>query len=214
MNTPRNVLFIMLWFMRGKSGAIMVNHRLLRHGKLVAGTLASVNLALSAGPINKTHDGRRVLMPIRRKVFRIEARPRRRAPRSRRARHRRGRGARSPARRAADGLRQLKDETDSIFHAIKETKQEIAALHGCGLSAAESNGVRRRARRGGRRSRTGHSADPCRRGSDRSGQQQAHGADRPQPRIKRRPGTSARRSSASSKPAISTTSPGSASARS
>ncbi len=79
-------------------------------------------------------------MPIRRKVFRIEASL--------------GAAARGHAATGVssapftgtpptEGLRQLKDETDSIFHAIKETKQEIAALHGCGLSAAESNGVRR-----------------------------------------------------------------------
>jgi chemotaxis protein CheZ len=41
-----------------------------------------------------------------------------------------------------DGLRQLKDETDSIFRAINRTKQEIAALHVSGLSGAENGRVR------------------------------------------------------------------------
>ena len=40
---------------------------------------------------------------------------------------------------ARDGLRELKDETDSIFRAINRTKQEIAALHVSGLNS-EGNG--------------------------------------------------------------------------
>jgi chemotaxis protein CheZ len=36
-----------------------------------------------------------------------------------------------------DGLRQLKDETDSIFRAINRTKQEIATLHVGGISTGD-----------------------------------------------------------------------------
>jgi chemotaxis protein CheZ len=39
---------------------------------------------------------------------------------------------------AAEGLRQLKDETDTIQRAINRTKQEIATLHVNGLNAPES----------------------------------------------------------------------------
>ena len=99
-----------------------------------------MNLALSAGPINKTQRGGGFSCQYDARCFA-----------SRRASPAAARGpaaagtAEAPVTGTppADGLRQLKDETDSIFHAIKETKQEIAALHGCGLSAAESNGVRR-----------------------------------------------------------------------
>jgi chemotaxis protein CheZ len=42
-----------------------------------------------------------------------------------------------------DGLCQLKNETDLIHRAINRTKQEIAALHVHGLSAAESGRVAR-----------------------------------------------------------------------
>jgi chemotaxis protein CheZ len=38
----------------------------------------------------------------------------------------------------AEGLRQLKDETDTIQRAINRTKQEIATLHVNGLNAPES----------------------------------------------------------------------------
>ena len=38
----------------------------------------------------------------------------------------------------AKGLRQLKDETDTIQRAINRTKQEIATLHVNGLNAPES----------------------------------------------------------------------------
>ena len=38
----------------------------------------------------------------------------------------------------AEGLRQLKDETDTIHRAISRTKQEIATLHVNGLNAPES----------------------------------------------------------------------------
>jgi chemotaxis protein CheZ len=79
-------------------------------------------------------------MPIRRKVFRIEA-----GLAGVARGHAVNGAAEAPVASTtqADGLRQLNDETDSIFHAVKETKQEIAALHGCGLSAAESCVVRR-----------------------------------------------------------------------
>ena len=42
-----------------------------------------------------------------------------------------------------DGLRQLKDETDTIQRAINRTKQEIAALHVNGLNAPETGRVSR-----------------------------------------------------------------------
>jgi chemotaxis protein CheZ len=88
-------------------------------------------------------------MPVRRKVFRIEemclAPPSRtrslaRAPASapiepQTARNDDGHGL--------DGLRQLKDDTDSIFRAINRTKQEIAALHVSTLTGAEDGRVRR-----------------------------------------------------------------------
>jgi chemotaxis protein CheZ len=40
-----------------------------------------------------------------------------------------------------EGLRQLKDETDTIHRAINRTKEEIAALHASGLDGSESNRV-------------------------------------------------------------------------
>jgi chemotaxis protein CheZ len=83
-------------------------------------------------------------MPVRRKVFRIEE-MRRMAP----ARAFALAEAPAPAAErdarpcpgpdARDGLRELKDETDSIFRAINRTKQEIAALHVSGLNS-EGNG--------------------------------------------------------------------------
>jgi chemotaxis protein CheZ len=42
---------------------------------------------------------------------------------------------------ATEGLRQLKDETDTIHRAISRTKEEIAALHASGLDGSESNRV-------------------------------------------------------------------------
>jgi chemotaxis protein CheZ len=42
-----------------------------------------------------------------------------------------------------DGLRQLKNETDTIHRAISRTKQEIAALHVHGLNAPDSGRVAR-----------------------------------------------------------------------
>lgn len=106
-------------------------------------------------------------MPVRRKVFRIEEMwldVQRRGRATRHAGNRsepasdfiaeqralRERAEQKPAHPSpadcttgAEGLRQLKDETDSIFRAIRETKQEIAALHLCGLSEAEGSGIRR-----------------------------------------------------------------------
>ena len=41
----------------------------------------------------------------------------------------------------ANGLRQLKNETDTIYRAITRTKQEIAALHVNGLNRPESGRV-------------------------------------------------------------------------
>src|SRR5438105_2949663 len=91
---------------------------------------------------------RRVSMPVRRKVFRIEemrlAAPARvnafaakSAPVQADAL-----GALASGNTGIEGLRQLKDETDSIFRAINRTKQEIAALHESGLSGAQSGRVR------------------------------------------------------------------------
>jgi chemotaxis protein CheZ len=50
------------------------------------------------------------------------------------------RNGRMPAGDGA-GLRQLKDETDTIHRAISRTKEEIAALHASGLDGSESNRV-------------------------------------------------------------------------
>ncbi len=122
----------------------MVNRWFIQHKPA-----ASMNLTLSAELVQPptTNNGR--AMPVRRKVFRIEemrlAAPAR-APL---------RGARAPdrlepspemlingGRIEVEGLRKLKDETDSIFRAINRTKQEIAALHVGGLSGAEQGCVR------------------------------------------------------------------------
>jgi chemotaxis protein CheZ len=89
-------------------------------------------------------------MPMRRKVFRVEemrlAAPARNNPLADKLEP----GGAPHSVRAADdvgngieGLRQLKDETDSIFHAINRTKQQIAALHVSGLSGPENGRVRR-----------------------------------------------------------------------
>jgi chemotaxis protein CheZ len=86
-------------------------------------------------------------MPVRRKVFRIEemrlpvhARAATAAAPAATADASTGRPASGNA--ASDGLRLLKDETDSIFRAINRTKQEIAALHVSGLSGPENGRVR------------------------------------------------------------------------
>jgi len=52
-----------------------------------------------------------------------------------------GAPASGPDQIETEGLRQLKDETDTIHRAISRTKQEIAALHASGLDGGESNRV-------------------------------------------------------------------------
>ena len=91
-------------------------------------------------------------MPFRRKVFRIEemrrasVRPQGPAIKASPAPQQAGDGCGSGLApfggSGVDGLRQLKDETDSIFRAINRTKQELAALHVNGLSGAENGRVR------------------------------------------------------------------------
>jgi chemotaxis protein CheZ len=86
-------------------------------------------------------------MPVRRTVFRIEEMcrlPARANAPAAKADPRDGRAVMPALQGAAgvEGLRQLKDETDSIFRAINRTKQEIAALHVSGVSGAENGRVR------------------------------------------------------------------------
>jgi chemotaxis protein CheZ len=89
-------------------------------------------------------------MPVRRKVFRIEEMSLVAPARSDAFAAKTGvidpRGrdevAAAPGNVGVEGLRQLKDETGSIFRAINRTKQEIAALHVSGLSSMESGRVR------------------------------------------------------------------------
>jgi chemotaxis protein CheZ len=119
-----------------------------------------MNPALSAGPLQqKTQRG--WAMPIRRKVFRIEEMqaaegrtlPDDAAPfeqinqrmldelaslRAMMERKPAAPAAPGDARSELDGLRQLKDETDTIHRAIARTKEEIAALHASGLNSPES----------------------------------------------------------------------------
>jgi chemotaxis protein CheZ len=88
-------------------------------------------------------------MPIRRKVFRIEEMhfAGRAATVARRDRNARDAGARHGMSQSgveaigASGLRQLKDETDTIHRAIVRTKQEIATLHASGFSNMEHGRV-------------------------------------------------------------------------
>jgi chemotaxis protein CheZ len=88
-------------------------------------------------------------MPIRRKVFRIEemhfagraATFARRDQNARDAGARRGMSQSSVEAIGASGLRQLKDETDTIHRAIVRTKQEIATLHASGFSNMEQGRV-------------------------------------------------------------------------
>jgi len=87
-------------------------------------------------------------MPVRRQVFRIEemcrAPTRAMAAAAATASHAAAADV-APASNddfGVDGLRLLKDETNSIFHAINRTKQEIAALHVSGLSGERNARVR------------------------------------------------------------------------
>lgn len=91
-------------------------------------------------------------MPVRRKVFRIEemrrasARPQVPALKANPVPEHAGDGRGSALApfdsSGVEGLRQLKDETDSIFRAINRTKQELAALHVNGLGGNDNGRVR------------------------------------------------------------------------
>jgi chemotaxis protein CheZ len=92
-------------------------------------------------------------MPIRRKVFRIEelSFAGRASAAAQRIHDQRDHPSDAGARQAmsqtsvaaigASGLRQLKDETDTIHRAIVRTKQEIATLHASGFSNMEHGRV-------------------------------------------------------------------------
>jgi chemotaxis protein CheZ len=88
-------------------------------------------------------------MPIRRKIFRIEemhfagraAAVAKRDQNARDAGARHGMSQSSVEAIGASGLRQLKDETDTIHRAIVRTKQEIATLHASGFSNMEHGRV-------------------------------------------------------------------------